>query len=79
VTFTFANASTQACHLTGWPVVGLTTASNKPKPLRTIGVLQTPSRASVRTVTLSSDGSASFDVYGADFNALPIRLARRHR
>lgn len=37
--------------------------------VRTERVLQTPSLASVRTVRLRPDGSASFDVYGADFNA----------
>jgi hypothetical protein len=77
VTFRFTNASKRTCHLTGWPNVSLRSASGKPEPLRTQRVLQIPSLASVHLVTLSPNGSASFDVYGGDFNPVKDKPCAR--
>lgn len=68
-TFTFTNDSSQACGLAGWPAVSLRSPSGGPVPVRTQRVLQTTSLGSVHPLQLSPHGSASFDLYGADFNA----------
>jgi len=59
--FTFTNTSRHACSLRGWPHL----ASQ-----RNVRVQQTrPGTRAFRTVTLGATGKASFNVYGADFDA----------
>lgn len=68
-TFTFSNESGQACHLSAWPAIGLREPSSEAEPVRVRRVLQGTSLASVSPVLLPPRGSASFDLYGADFDA----------
>jgi hypothetical protein len=64
-TVTFTNVSHSACRLTGWPQVQVMT--NGPHRLAGVSdVFQAPSKP----VRLEPNGTASFDIYGAVWNAI---------
>lgn len=69
-TFTATNTSASACRLAGWPTMRLRKASGKTAPAPSIRVVQGRSASHpYSTVTLQAGRAASFDVYGADFDA----------
>lgn len=73
-TFTFTNRSDATCRLTGWPAVAVLDAAGQPRSVRTERVRQdTPPQPASSIVTLKPHGTASFDVYGADWDALHNR------
>lgn len=68
-TFTFTNASRQACRLRGWPGLEPASQSGRPVSVRSLRVRQGASPTpAVTTVVLQPGGAASFTVYGADWN-----------
>jgi hypothetical protein len=68
-TFTFTNVSRQVCRMGGWPSVGIEVASHRRVPVRTRQVVQgQPGARPFARVPLRPHGSASFDVYGADWD-----------
>ena len=68
-TFTFTNASSSTCWLRGWPSFQVKGAGGKPTAVSTVRVRQTvPPAPALLTVVLRRGGTASFDVYGADWN-----------
>jgi hypothetical protein len=77
-TFTFTNHSTSPCTLRGWPSLEVDMRAPYPAPAYSyrapeygeVAVLQTASeRHAFGRVLLRPSGTASFDVYGADWNA----------
>jgi hypothetical protein len=66
-TFTFTNVSGIACRLGGWPGFRVMDASSRPVPTQRVRQ-NAPGRPAWRTVQLSAHRTASFDVYGADFD-----------
>jgi hypothetical protein len=73
-TFTFTNTGSATCSLQGWPRLQLTDRSGRSSPARSIEVVQGgPGSRPFRTVLLHSQGAASFDVFGADWNAAANR------
>jgi Protein of unknown function (DUF4232) len=73
-TFTFTNVSRQACRMEGWPRIGIEVAPSQRVAVRTRRVVQGQSggRPFAR-VLLRSQGAASFDVYGEDWDHLRDR------
>jgi hypothetical protein len=67
-TFTFTNVSSADCRLGGWPVFRVVDASSRLVPTQRVRQ-NAPGRPAWRTVLLSLHRTASFDVYGADFDA----------
>ena len=73
-TFTATSAGTTRCRLEGWPTLRLRNASGRTEAAPSIRVVQgRPSSQPFGTVTLQPGGAASFDVFGADFNAVANR------
>jgi len=73
-TFTATNTGTALCRLAGWPTLALRDASGKTHAAPSVRVVQgRPSSQPFRTVTLHPGGAASFDVFGADFDAVANR------
>ena len=73
-TLTFTNTGARACSLEGWPSLHVTDRAGRSKPASVIEVVQGhPSSRPFQTVVLHAGGAASFDVFGADWNALANR------
>lgn len=73
-TFTATNEGSGACSLTGWPTLQLKSPSGKVGAARSIRVVQgNPSSQPFRAVVLRPGETASFDVFGADWNAVANR------
>jgi hypothetical protein len=73
-TFTATNEGSAACSLTGWPTLRLKSPSGKVRAARSIRVVQgSPSSQPFRAVVLRPGEAASFDVFGADWNAIANR------
>jgi hypothetical protein len=64
-TFTLTNASTRVCRLRGWPSMPSVTSRRV--------VQGAPTAPPFETVVLKPGAAASFDVYGADFDAVANR------
>ena len=72
-TLTFTNESSRRCQLQGWPAVTVRGRSGR-LVVKTRRVVQgPPSARPYECVVLRALGAASFDVYGADWNALANR------
>jgi Protein of unknown function (DUF4232) len=70
-TLTLINGSARTCRLAGWPGVLLRTGSGSAVRVRQRRVIQgAPTNHPFRTITIHSGRTASFDIYGADFNAV---------
>ena len=70
-TFTFRNVTAERCVLTGWPAFRLVSAAGRAVPTKTQRVRQTtPPAPASKIVVLAPHRTASFNVYGADFDAL---------
>ena len=70
-TFTFRNIAASRCALAGWPTFRLAKASGRIVPTKTQRVRQTtPPAPASKLVVLAPRRTASFDVYGADYDAL---------
>ena len=68
-TLTFVSSSARACRLAGWPTVLLRGGSGSAVRVRLSRVIQgPPTNHPFRPVTISSGHTASFDIYGADYN-----------
>jgi len=68
-TFTFTNTSGRVCRIAGWPSLEIEVGYRRPVPVRTRRVVQGRLRARpFSSVLLRARGSASFDVYGADWD-----------
>jgi hypothetical protein len=79
-TFTVTNAASTRCRLAGWPTVRLQEPSGREVPARSVRVVQgRPSSRPFRPVILAPGGAASFDVFGADWNALTGRACPKTR
>lgn len=63
-TFTFRNASRQACRLRGWPSLELKSQLVASRRVRQ----SAPPSPAFATVVLDAGSAASFDVYGADWD-----------
>jgi hypothetical protein len=73
-TFTVTNAVATSCSLAGWPSLWLRSPSGRAEPARSIRVIQGgPSSPPFGTVVLGAGGAASFDVFGADWDAVANR------
>jgi hypothetical protein len=73
-TLTFTNDSSRACALAGWPTLQLVA----PVDTRTQRVITgAPNKRPYSTVLLRPTGAASFNVYGADFDAEKERACAR--
>jgi hypothetical protein len=71
---TFVSESSRRCRLGGWPRLKVRTELGRLVPARTLRVVQGPPGAPpFRRVVLRPGGAASFDVYGADWNAAANR------
>lgn len=69
-TLTFINGSARTCRLAGWPSVLVRTASGSAAHVRLSRVIQgPPTNHPFRTITIRSGHTASFDIYGPDYNA----------
>jgi hypothetical protein len=67
-TFTFTNVSGADCRLGGWPGFRVLEASRRLVPTQRVRQ-NAPGRPAWRSVVVPPNRSASFDVYGADFDA----------
>jgi hypothetical protein len=68
-TLTFTNTSRRSCAIAGWPRIEVAAASRGRVPVGTRRVVQGAAGARpFATVVLLPRGSASFDVYGPDWN-----------
>lgn len=73
-TLTFTNVASTACELAGWPTIRAQDAHRRPLPTRTLRVVQTrPGARPFRTVVVKAQGAASFDVFGAVWDAAANR------
>jgi hypothetical protein len=73
-TFTAMNTAATACSVAGWPTLRLRSPSGRLEPALSIRVVQGgPSSRPFATVVLRPGGAASFDVFGADWDALANR------
>jgi hypothetical protein len=73
-TFTFTNRGHSACQMRGWPTLRVRDKSGRAVPVRSRRVVQgAPTAPPFKIVVLFPYGAASFDVYGADWNALANR------
>jgi hypothetical protein len=69
-TLSFSNVSRPACQLSGWPSLQAVNASGRRQQTKTVRVRQSsPPQPAWSTVILRPGGSASFDVYGEDWDA----------
>jgi hypothetical protein len=69
-TLTFVNSSARTCRLAGWPSVLVRTGSGSASRVRMSRVIQgPPTNRPFRPVTIRSGRTASFDIYGPDYNA----------
>ena len=76
-TFTFTNTSGRVCRIAGWPSLEIEVGYRRPVPVRTRRVVQGRLRARpFSSVLLRARGSASFDVYGADWDFVRTAPAR---
>lgn len=68
-TLTLINRGAVACRLAGWPGVQLRTASGSAMRVRLRRVIQgAPTNHPFRTISIHPGRTASFDVYGPDYN-----------
>jgi Protein of unknown function (DUF4232) len=73
-TLTFTNESSESCRLSGWPSVQARGRLGEPMAVKTVRVVQGKATARpYRRVLLRPRGAASFDVYGADYDAVANR------
>jgi hypothetical protein len=73
-TLTLSNISPRACQLAGWPSVRTRDTLGRLASVRVVRVVQGPPNARpFRVVALRPGGAASFNVYGADWNATANR------
>jgi hypothetical protein len=80
-TFTLTNLSSGACRLAGWPIVRVLDSSpGSPRSTKTMRVRQnTPPEQASSVVVLRPSRKASFDVYGADYDAVHNRACPQIR
>ena len=77
-TFTATNAGGTPCSLAGWPNIRVKSRSGRIEAARSIRVVQGgPTSRPFETVVLRPGTAASFDVFGADWNALANRACPR--
>lgn len=77
-TLTFTNTSSQSCELRGWPSLQVKDESGRVAAVTIVRVVQGPPGARpFRPVLLRRGGAASFDVYGADWDAGADRPCRK--
>lgn len=73
-TLTFTNHGQLSCRLSGWPRVEALNATGNPLPGKNDNVRQDlPPQPDSHSVTIAAGGTASFDVYGADYNPVKNR------
>jgi hypothetical protein len=72
-TLTFTNVSRRGCSMAGWPRVEIETAGGLARPRVRRVVQGNPNAPPFARVRLRSRGAASFDLYGADWNAVRNR------
>lgn len=77
-TLTFVNVSSRECQLMGWPTIRVKSELGRPLVVRTIRVIQgAPTARPFKRVRLGPGRAASFNVYGADWNAAANRPCRQ--
>jgi hypothetical protein len=70
-TFTFENRSRATCRLAGWPRLQIADAAGRAQDTTTQRVRQnSPPLPAWTSVAIKPHATASFDVYGADYDAL---------
>jgi hypothetical protein len=68
-TLTFVNSGARTCRLAGWPGVLLRNRSRSAVRVRQSRVIQgSPTNHPFRLVAIRPSGTASFDIYGPDYN-----------
>jgi hypothetical protein len=73
-TLTFTNQGQLSCQLSGWPSFEALNARGDQSPGKNVNVRQDlPPQPAWRPVTIAAGGTASFDVYGGDFNPVQNR------
>lgn len=73
-TFTATNSGARSCRVAGWPNIQTTSPSGRNEAAPSIRVVQgRPSSHPFVTVTIKPGGAASFDLFGADWDALANR------